>query len=329
MGAPYAGGIHYSSAYNIKISNCYAVESGGGIHSSVVRNAHIFDCVSDNNGGGAYRSTIYDSVVEDCQAANYGGGWFNSTVFRSRATRCSATSQGGGWWGSRTTQCIAYMCQASESSGWKNSFAVNCVAVSCKTVPSGSSGTAGFTGKSINCAAINCESPAGNGAWNTSSPIINCAAINCVGVRAVRRLEGNMVMINTLLFNNKNVGGGTVGMDTSSTAFMQIMKNCAYDTSHPVGTATGVGSDFDKASCIEKVTLNDLKIDIPSFVGYADTPEKVAELDLFVDRLQYKMKPRSGSILIGGGVNYPAYPSPSYDYYNRKRGAVPTIGLLE
>ena len=109
-----------------------------------------------------------------------------------------------------------------------------------------------------------------------------------------------------------------------------VFLNNAYDRSHPSVNSTNVGSEINLSSCIKNITLEQAKIDVPSFVGAPTTPEQVAELEEYIANIATKLKPKTGSILRGAGVKRLVDPiTPTTDYDGVQRADTPTIGAFE
>jgi hypothetical protein len=133
--------------------------------------------------------------------------------------------------------------------------------------------------------------------------------------------------INCLLFNNRNTSNVVVGFDNKTASGIKIFRNNAYDTANPTITG-GAGSDIDFTTCLPNVTQEQIKIDVPSFVGAATTPEQLQELHDFAANILTKLRPKAGSILKGAGVNNVTYPNPT-DFEGAQRPEASTIGILE
>ena len=127
--------------------------------------------------------------------------------------------------------------------------------------------------------------------------------------------------------NNKNTGGTIVGFDNKAASGIKIFRNNSYDTAHPTITG-GAGSDIDTATCIQNLTIEQAKIEVPSFVGVATTEEQLQELHEYKEDILTNLKPKAGSILKGAGVNNTTYPNPT-DYEGTERPEASTIGILE
>ena len=155
----------------------------------------------------------------------------------------------------------------------------------------------------------------------------NCTGINNKAPQAVFGATTTDKNINCLLLNNKNTGGTIVGFDNKAASGIKIFRNNAYDTAHPTITG-GAGSDIDTATCIQNLTIEQAKIEVPSFVGVATTEEQLQELHEYKENILTNLRPQIGSTLIGAGVNNATYPNPT-DFEGVERPENCAIGILE
>ncbi|HOE39887.1 MAG TPA: hypothetical protein PLY69_09945, partial [Bacteroidales bacterium] len=155
----------------------------------------------------------------------------------------------------------------------------------------------------------------------------NCTGVNNKAPQAVAGSSTSDTHINCLLYNNKTAAGVATGFDDKAASGVKIFRNNAYDVAHPTITG-GAGSDINTSTCIQNLTLEQAKIDVPTFIGEATTPEQLAELHAYAATITTKLKPKAGSVLKGAGVNNDTYPNPT-DYEGTERPEASTIGILE
>ena len=117
-----------------------------------------------------------------------------------------------------------------------------------------------------------------------------------------------------------------VGFDNKTASGVKIFLNNAYDVAHPTITG-GAGSEINTATCIQNLTEEQAKIEVPSFVGNATTPEQLAELEQYVKDIPTKLKPKLGSILKGAGVRRAEVSA--NDFNGDERLDPCTIGAIE
>jgi hypothetical protein len=117
-------------------------------------------------------------------------------------------------------------------------------------------------------------------------------------------------------------------MDAITTPKKIIFHNNAYDTAHPIIGSTEPTSDIDYNTCIPNVTLEQIKIEVPTVIGQATTEAELQELHEYRNNILTKLRPKEGSVLKGKGVNNTTYPNPT-DFEGAERPENSTIGILE
>ena len=322
-GGQSAGGGIYSSALLIGINNTAygnTASSGGGWHEGTNTNCTAYSNTTATNGGGWIYGTNTNCTAYSNTASN-GGGWYSGT--NTNCTSYSNTSaSGGGWLGGTNTNCTAYSnTTATSGGGWRYGTNTNCTAYG----NTATNGGGWIYGTNTNCTAY--SNTASNGGGWYSGTNTNCTGVNNKAQQAVFGATTTDTHINCLLYNNKTAAGVAVGFDDKTATGVKIFRNNAYDVAHPTITG-GAGSDINMATCIANLTALQAKIDVPTFIGAAATPEQLAELKAYAATITTKLKPKAGSVLKGAGVNNTTYPNPT-DYDGTERPEASTIGILE
>jgi hypothetical protein len=275
---------------------------GGGMRSTV--NFVAINCIANNNTathGGGWRYGTNTNCIADNNTATYGGGgWIYGTNTNCTANNNTGTTDGGGWIYGTNTNCIANNNTATYGGGW-------------------------YSGTNTNCTANNNTATTNGGGWYVGTNV-NCTGINNRASQAVYGSTSTDTNINCLLFNNKNTSNVAVGFDNKTASGVKIFLNNAYDVAHPTITG-GAGSEIDTATCIQNLTAEQAKIEVPSFVGNATTPEQLAELEQYVKDIPTKLKPKLGSILKGAGVRRAEVSA--NDFNGDERPDPCTIGAIE
>lgn len=288
--------------------------------------------ISDR-GGAWYSSPTFVAthcVAQDCFGV-YGGGWNQGFNLYCRAKNCSALNGGG--WNAGSVSGINRNCSALFNLGSVGGGFIAGNNYCCVAIGNISTNTGGgwCYGTNINCVAIGNSSPYGGG-WTYGSNI-NCIAISNRAQQAVfiHANTQNHSEVNSLLFNNKNASNIVVGYTNVNSSPMKIVfLNSAYDVNHPSINSTNINSKIDFNTCIPNLTLDQAKIEIPSFVGSPTTPEQVAELEAYIANISTNLRPKADSILRGAGVKRLVDPiTPTTDYDGVQRAETPTIGAFE
>ena len=315
------GGWRFGTNTNCIANNNTATYGGGW------REGTNTNCIANNNtantGGGWFEGTNTNCIANNNTAtAGTGGGWRGGTNTNCIAYSNTAVTDGGGWRDGINTNCTAYSNTASGGGGWYYGTNTNCIATNNTTTNTGGGGW--NFGTNTNCIANNNTAPAGGG-WREGINI-NCTGINNRAPQAVYSSTSEDTNINCLLFNNKNASGTAVGFDNKTASGVKKFLNNAYDVAHPTITG-GAGSEIDTATCIQNLTAEQAKIEVPSFVGNATTPEQLAELEQYVKDIPKKLKPKLGSILKGAGVRRAEVSA--NDFNGDERLDPCTIGAIE
>jgi hypothetical protein len=361
----FGGGWYAGTNTNCTAYNNSAINGGGGWFLGTNTNCTAYNN-SAINGGGGWRDGTNTNCTAYNNSASFGGGWFDGTNTNCTAYNNSATSEGGGWFLGTNTNCTAYSNSAINGGGWYAGTNSNCTAYSNSATYGGgwrdgnntnctaysNSATYGggwFDGNNTNCTAYSNSATVYGGGWYLGTNT-NCTAYsnsatvngggwiggnntNCVGINN-RGPNGVLIgtvtadsNINCLLFNNRNTSDVVVGFNDVSATSIKVFRNNAYDTMHP--TITGaVGSDIDISTCLENVTLEQIKINVPTFVGNSTNETQINELKEFRENIVNNLRPKLGSILKGKGVNNVTYPNPT-DFEGNERPTDSTIGILE
>ena len=318
-----AGGGICSAALFVGINNTAynnTATTGGGWYLGINTNCTAYNNTGTNGGG--WRDGTNTNCTAYNNTATTGGGWYlgintNCTAYNNTGTN------GGGWNGGTNTNCTAYNNTATTNGGgWNGGTNTNCTAYNNTATTSGGGWNGGTN---TNCTAYNNTGTTGGG-W-TGGTNINCTGVNNKAPQAVFGSAASDTHINCLLYNNKTSAGVAVGFDNKTATGIKIFRNNAYDVAHPTITG-GAGSDINIATCIANLTAEQVKIDVPTFIGAATTPEQLAELHAYAATITTKLKPKAGSILKGAGVNNATYPNPT-DYEGTVRPEASTIGILE
>ena len=277
----------------------------------------------NNRGGGinaigaqlvGINNTVYSNT------ASYGGGWYYGTNTNCTANNNTGT-HGGGWREGTNTNCIANNNTAENGGGWRFGTNTNCTANN----NTATNGGGWYSGTNTNCIATNNTATTNGGGWYVGTNV-NCTGINNRAPQAVFSSTVTDTNINCLLFNNKNTSNVVVGFDNKTASGVKIFLNNAYDVAHPTITG-GAGSEINTATCIQNLTAEQAKIEVPSFVGNATTPEQLAELEQYVKDIPKKLKPKLSSILKGAGVRRSEVSA--NDFNGDERLDPCTIGAIE
>jgi hypothetical protein len=317
---------------------------GGGMRSTV--NFVAINCIANNNtatyGGGWYEGTNTNCIATNNTATYGGGGWIYGTNTNCTANNNTATTNGGGWREGTNTNCTANNNTATHGGGWRYGTNTNCTAnnntgtsgggwyygTNTNCTANNNTATYGggwYSGTNTNCTANNNTATTNGGGWYVGTNV-NCTGINNRASQAVYGSTSTDTNINCLLFNNKNTSNVAVGFDNKTASGVKIFLNNAYDVAHPTITG-GAGSEIDTATCIQNLTAEQAKIEVPSFVGNATTPEQLAELEQYVKDIPTKLKPKLGSILKGAGVRRAEVSA--NDFNGDERPDPCTIGAIE
>ena len=315
-----------NAAYHVLYSS--GITSLTYINGVTLRYGNADGAGNDADGGGMRSATNY--VAINCIANNNtatggtgAGGWYSGTNTNCIANNNTA-ADAGGWRYGTNVNCIANNNTATGGAGaggWRFGTNVNCIA----TNNTGTSSGGWREGINTNCIATNNTATSGAGGWRLGTNT-NCIATNNRAPQAVFSSTSTDTNINCLLFNNKNTSNVAVGFDNKTASGVKIFLNNAYDVAHPTITG-GAGSEINTATCIENLTAEQAKIEVPSFVGNATTPEQLAELEQYVKDIPTKLKPKLGSILKGAGVRRAEVSA--NDFNGDERLDPCTIGAIE
>ena len=312
-----------NAAYNVVYAN---VASYTYLNGFDVKYGNANGSSAPTNQGGGVSNTNTNLVLINCTAYNnsatYGGGWIYGANTNCTAYNNSATSNGGGWAYGTNTNCTAYNNSAPNGGGWILGINTNCTAYN----NSASAGGGWKVGTNTNCTAYN-NSASNGGGWaygtNTNCNCINNKGNSCIYIGT----DVDITNINCLLINNKTNSNGIATIFGSSSSKIYKFRNNVYDCPNPT-LSGGAGSDIDFTSCKPNITLNDVKIDVPSFVDLSANDTQLQELKDFATNIITHLKPKSGSILKGAGINNATYSNPT-DFAGIARPANCTVGILE
>lgn len=267
-----------------------------------------------------------NNVSKNNTSSFRGGGFMGGVIINSKSVN-NTSSEGGGFHSATSlVSCVAMFNRSTSNGGGCHS----CLSRKCISVGNFSGGNGGgwYTSDCYTCIAVSNESILGGGAvYNTS---VNCSFLsNKASAAILTSSTQNIAVVNCLLYGNKNTSGTAVSIWSSTVNRIIYILNNAYDTNNP--TISGAeGSEVDYNTCIPKLTLEQAKIEIPSFVGTPTTPEQVAELEAYIANIATKLRPKTGSILRGVGVKRLVDPiTPTTDYDGVQRAETPTIGAFE
>ncbi len=340
--ATYGGGWRYGTNTNCTANNNTAATNGGGWREGTNTNCIANNNTALNGGGGWYYGTNTNCTANNNTATN-GGGWHLGTNTNCIATNNTSATTGGGWYAGTSTNCIANNNTATYGGGWRYGTNTNCIANNNTALNGGggwyygtntnciaNNNTATYGGGWIygintNCTANNNTAATNGGGWREGTNT-NCIATNNRAPQAVFSSATTDANINCLLFNNKNTSNVAVGFDDQTASGVKIFLNNAYDVAHPAITG-GEGSEINTSTCIQNLTAEQAKIEVPSFVGNATTPEQLAELEQYVKDIPTKLKPKLGSILKGAGVRRAEVSA--NDFNGDERPDPCTIGAIE
>ena len=291
-----------NAAYNVVYANVasYTYLNGFDVKYG---NANGSSAPTDRGGGisNANLNLVSISCTAYNNSANYGGGWSFGTNTNCTAYNNSTTNYGGGWIYGTNTNCTAYNNSATSGGGW-------------------------IYGTNTNCTAYNNSATSGGG-WiygtNTNCNCINNKGNSCIYIGT----DLDITNINCLLIDNKTTSNGIAPIYDGTSSKIYIFRNNVYDCPNPI-LSGGEGSDIDFTTCKPNVTLTDVKIDVPSFVGLAANDTQLQELKDFATNIITHLKPKAGSILKGAGINNTTYSNPN-DFAGIVRPANCTVGILE